>query len=286
MSDAFRKFDLTGKTALVTGGATGIGYYMTRGLMSSGATVMVAARREDVLQQGAAKLRSESKAGDILCHSVDLSQRDSIKALSEHAIKAMGGVDIFIGNAGQDIFEKVEAISDDVIDRLFQVNTSANIELVRAFLPGMRKKRWGRIIFSSAGASLAAPAQDGMGIYSASKAALNSFTRTIATEAGHDGVTANALILGGYLTPMMAEHLALLEQTKGPAAAKGFTDSFASMMALGRMGRCDEVEGVIQMLASNAGSYISGTCMAIDGGLGAMLRPNPPPAEPVYPPPF
>ncbi|MET0988025.1 MAG: SDR family NAD(P)-dependent oxidoreductase [Steroidobacteraceae bacterium] len=286
MSDAFKKFDLSGKTALVTGGGTGIGYYMTRGLMRSGARVMIAARRGEVLEQAAAKLRSESKAGSVCSHTVDLSRRESIKALAEHAIKTLDGVDIFIGNAAQDVFESVEKISDAVIDQLFQVNTSANIELVRVFLPGMRRKKWGRILFSSAGASVAASAQDSMAIYSATKAALNSFARTTAAEAGHDGVTVNSLILGGYITPMMAEHLALLEKTQGREVAKSFTDGFASMMALGRMGRCDEVEGIIQLLASDAGSFITGTSLAVDGGLGIMLRPHTPPEHPVYPPPF
>ena len=286
MNDAFKKFDLTGKTALVTGGATGIGYYMTRGLMRSGAKVMVAARRENVLKEGAARLRSESQAGEILCHCVDLEQRDSTRALADHALRAMGGVDIFIGNAAQDIFEPVEKISDAAINRMFQINTFANIELVRAFLPGMRQRKSGRIIFSSAGASQGATAQDGMGVYSATKAALNSFARTTAAEAGHDGVTVNCLILGGYLTPMMAEHLALVEKNQGAEIAKSFHDSFASMTALGRMGRCDEVEGTIQLLASHAGSFITGTGLEIDGGLGAMLRPNAPPDNPVYPPEF
>jgi gluconate 5-dehydrogenase len=286
MNIAFKKFDLTGRTALVTGGGTGIGYYMTRGLMRSGARVMIAARRADVLEAAAEKLREEAPAGAVCVQPVDLSRRDSIEALAAHAIETLGGVDIFIGNAAQDIFEPVEQISDAVMDQLFQVNTFANIELVRAFLPGMRRKKWGRILFSSAGASLAASAQDSMAIYSATKAALNSFARTTAAEAGHDGVTVNSLILGGFITPMMAEHLALLEKTQGREVAKGFVDGFASMMALGRMGRCDEVEGIVQLLASDAGSFITGTSLAIDGGLGIMLRPHAPPAEPVYPPPF
>jgi short-subunit dehydrogenase len=119
--DAFKKFDLTGKTAVVTGGATGLGYYMTRGLMRSGAKVMMAARRENVLKEAAATLRTETKSGEVLYHTVDLNQRDTIKAFADHAIKTMGGVDIFIGNAGQDIFEAVDKITDPVIDQMFQV---------------------------------------------------------------------------------------------------------------------------------------------------------------------
>ena len=283
--DAFKKFDLTGKTAVVTGGATGLGYYMTRGLMRSGAKVMMAARRENVLKEAAETLRAETKSGEILYHTVDLNQRDTIKTFSEHAIKTMGGVDIFIGNAGQDIFEQVDKITDPVIDQMFQVNVSSNMELMRDFLPHMRKNKWGRVLFSSSGTSINTSAQEGMGVYAATKSALNAFARSAAAETGHDGITVNSIVLGMYMTPMLADHLAMVEKTH-PGASKAFTDSFGSMTAIGRLGRCDEIEGLIQLLASNAGSYITGGNIVPDGGLTIMLRPNQPPENPIYPPPF
>ena len=84
MREAFKKFDLTGKTALVTGGATGIGYHITRALMSSGAKVMIAARREHVLQEAAEQLKSQAPTAEILYHCVDLAARDSVRALASH----------------------------------------------------------------------------------------------------------------------------------------------------------------------------------------------------------
>ena len=283
MTDAFKKFDLTGKTALVTGGATGIGYYMTRGLMRSGAKVMVAARRENVLKEASEKLRTESEAGEILYHPVDLADRRSTQGLIDHANKTMGGVDILIGNAAIDIFMPVDQFPDESITQMFQVNVSANIELMRGFVPRMRKNKWGRVMFSSSTTSILSSPHEGMSVYCATKAALNALARTSAAELGHDGVTVNSILLGVFVTPMMLEQFAMLDKTYGPEASKGFIDGYTTMTALGRLAKCQEVEGVIQLLASDAGSYITGSSLTIDGGLGTMLRANPAPAEPVWP---
>lgn len=283
MNTGFHKFDLTGRSALVTGGATGLGYYMARGLLRSGANVMLAARREDVLQDAASRLRTESDSGKVCYHRVDLSQRESIESLAGHAIETLGSVDIFIGNAAQDAFEPIEQISDAAIDEMFQVNVSANIELVRAFLPGMRQRKWGRIMFSSSTTSVCSAAEDNMGVYSATKSALNAFARVAAAEAGHDGITINSLLLGSFVTEMLEALLQQMHEAHGPEAAKGFLDSIASMTALGRWARADEIEGLIQFVASDAASYLTGASLTYDGGFNMMLRPHTPPTDPIYP---
>jgi NAD(P)-dependent dehydrogenase (short-subunit alcohol dehydrogenase family) len=281
---AFDKFDLTGRTAVVTAGATGLGYYMARGLARSGAKVLIAQRRDDVVSAAAEQLREES-GGEVLHDTVDLGDRASIKAFAQRALEALGGrVDIFVGNAAQLLFEPVDVISDDTIDQAFQVNVSSNIELMRAFLPGMRQQRWGRIIFSSSTTSIAAAYQEHQAAYIATKGALNSLTRAIAVETGADGITCNAIVLGLHMTELFQSHVDALEEAQGKDAVRAFTDSFSSMIPVGRIGRPDEVEGVVQFLASQAGSYITGSNLVADGGMAVMLRPNTPPAEPVYPP--
>lgn len=274
MSVAFEKFDLTGKTALVTGGGTGLGYYMSRGLARSGATIMIAARREGVLKDAAQKLSDESDGASVLYHTVDLANRSSVSELADHAIDTMGGVDIFIANAAVDNWQPLESVTDEAMDEVWQVNVAANVALIRSFLPGMRAKKFGRILFSSSGTSVTADAEAGMGIYSSSKGALNTLTRTAAAEFGHDGITVNSLILGVFLTEMFQEIAHGLDVQHGQGAGQGFIDLFASMTSLGRFGECDEVEGLVQLLASNAGSYITGTNLAIDGGLTVTLRPH------------
>ncbi|MFA5451087.1 MAG: SDR family oxidoreductase [Dehalococcoidales bacterium] len=270
----FEKFNLRGKTALVTGGATGLGYHMTKALAQAGATVLIAARREEVLRDAAKKLMQDPEIHDIRWHPVDLASRDSVQALSNYALETLGGIDIFIGNAGQDFNEHLLNIKNESIDQIMQVNISANVELVRAFLPGMRSKKWGRILFSSSVSTVVSSPHEGIGMYTATKGALNAFTRTVAAEAGHQNITANSLIIGFFVTDMVKQAEELLRTTQGEDAARIFMEDFVGMTALGRAGNPEELEGLIQLLASDAGSYITGTNLVVDGGMSIMLRPN------------
>lgn len=271
MISGFEKFDLTGKTALVTGGGTGIGYEMTKALAKSGAKVMMAARREDVLKAAAEKIMSELSIRNVLYHPVDLLDRASVKALADHALKTLGGVDIFIGNAGlESPRERIEQITYEAMDQQLRVNLTANIELTKEFLPHMRKKKWGRVIYSSSAASVMGTAEDYMSVYGAAKSAINGFTKYVAAEAGADGVTANSLVLGFFMTDMLREALAAMPEIDRVASLKAAN----TMVCVRRPGSPEEVAGLVQLLASDAGSYITGACIPIDGGFTATLRPS------------
>jgi NAD(P)-dependent dehydrogenase (short-subunit alcohol dehydrogenase family) len=275
-----KRFDLAGRSAVVTAGGTGMGYYMARGLARSGARVLIASRREKVLIESAQRLRQES-GGEILHLRVDLRDRASICAFTAKAIEMLGGVDVFLGNAAtsQEDFQMLDTVTDASIDSFFQINVSSIIEMMRAFLPHMRKQKWGRIILSSSTTSLTPLARAGMCLYTATKGALNSLARTAAAEAGHDGITVNAVLFGMYMTEMSRDYVAHLNQ-ESPGAGKAFMDAIASMTALGRIGLSDEPEGIIQFLASNASSYITGANIVADGGHSIMGQPSPPPESP------
>jgi NAD(P)-dependent dehydrogenase (short-subunit alcohol dehydrogenase family) len=275
MSGPFAKFDLAGKTALVTGGATGLGYHMTKALAEAGATVLIAARREAVLCESAERLNSDAGIGGrVHWRRVDLGDRASVAELASHALERFGGIDIYVGNAALDFHMHVENIKDDAMDLMLQANIASNVALVRAFLPGMRARKWGRVIFSSSATTVAASPFEGASLYTAVKGALNAFTRTLATEVGHDNITANALILGFFVTDMVTHAQDHIRAAEGDAAAHKFLEDFVGMTALGRGGRPEELEGLIQLLASDAGSFITGSCLVVDGGLSIMLRPN------------
>jgi NAD(P)-dependent dehydrogenase (short-subunit alcohol dehydrogenase family) len=138
----------------------------------------------------------------------------------------------------------------------------------------MRTKRWGRFIFSSSVSTIVTSPHEGMGVYAASKGAINAFTRTLAAEVGHDNITANSLVIGFSVTDMVRHAFDLLAERQGDEAARLFMQDFVGMTALGRAGRPEELEGLVQMLASNAGSYITGSNLVVDGGMSIMLRPN------------
>jgi NAD(P)-dependent dehydrogenase (short-subunit alcohol dehydrogenase family) len=278
-TDAFQKFDLTGRTAVVTGGSAGLGYFMARGLARSGATVVLSARRESVLKEAADKMAAEAPQGHVDYATVDLGDRGSINDFARTTLERFGGIDILIGNAGADLFEPVDQISYENFDQIMQINVAANVALMRAYLPHMRRQQWGRIMFSSSATSLAGSSQEGMSVYTAAKGGLNAFARTAAAELGHDNITVNTIVFGMYLTDMVKTHLKTVEAAAGIEAVRGFEVSFASMTAAGRLGDCEEVEGLAQLLASDAGSYITGSNLVIDGGMSAMLRPNEPRPE-------
>lgn len=269
IKDAFKMFDLTGRTALVTGGGTGLGYEMTKALVQSGARVMIAARREDVLKQAAEQLMSELSVDTVLYHGVDLMDRGSVKALADHALATLNGVDIFIGNAGIDAQQKIVDISDAVMDQTVRVNLLANVELTRELLPHMQKKKWGRVIYSSSVMSIVADAEDMTSVYGAAKNGLNAFARWVAAEGGSDGVTANSIVIGTFITDMGLAHLATLPEQ----ARQNLIDAMTNMVFLRRAGKVEEIGGLIQLLASDAGGYITGTSVVIDGGITAAFRP-------------
>jgi NAD(P)-dependent dehydrogenase (short-subunit alcohol dehydrogenase family) len=272
--EAFRKFDLSGKSAFVTGGGTGLGYYMARGLARSGATVMISARRKSVLEN-AARLLSEDSGNTVRYCEIDLSDRKSIRRSADYALRTLDGVDIFVGNAGQEAKAGVDEDQDEILSKLVQVNLAANVSLVETFLPHMKEQQWGRLIFSSSLSSLRA-VTIGQSIYAASKGAINAYTRMAAAELGHQGITVNSLILGAYQTEMMQTNVIdRFNQLHGEGAGEAFVRDFASNSALGRLGRPEEIEGQIQLLASDAGSYITGTEVVVDGGMSIMMRPNP-----------
>jgi NAD(P)-dependent dehydrogenase (short-subunit alcohol dehydrogenase family) len=269
----FEKFDLTAKNALVTGGSAGLGFHMAKALARAGANVLIAARREDVLADAAKKLMQDPFIKNVAWHPVDLVNRASVVALAEHAIKEFGGIDILVGNAGATYVEQLVDINPETVDDGFQLNLTANMQLAKVFLPRMREKKWGRFIFSSSIASVSVGPLQGTAMYAASKAGLNAFSRQIAADMGRYGITANSLVLGFFLTDILSGAVKHMRETLGPEIAQKFVDDYVSSTALGRFGDPAEVEGLVQLLASDAGSYITGASIAIDGGMSIMMRP-------------
>lgn len=274
MTNAFAKFDLTGRSAVVTGGGRGIGFNISKALAGAGAKVMIASRDEARLEKASQELSAIS-GNEVIWGKVDLNDRANVRDLAEQASEALNGVDIFVGNAGQDINERIGSITDDGIDRSFEINVAANVVLIDAFMPHMRRQKWGRIILCSSVISKGTSPGEGVAMYSAVKGALNALTRTAAAEGGHDGVTANALVLGLFLTDLQKQVVAEIDREKGPGAGQEYLTQLGSMSALGRACECDEIEGTIQLLASDAGSAITGSNMVIDAGMTIMLVPNP-----------
>lgn len=245
-------FDLSGKVALVTGGSKGLGKAMARGLAKAGADIVISSRSEDELKAALVEVLegTESRGAWFVA---DMTDRDAVQQLAASATQKMGRIDILINNAGTNVPAPVDEISDEDWDRIIELNLSSCQALTRAVVPQMKQRKWGRIIHISSIMGLVS--KEGRGAYSATKSALIGLARAGALDLGPSGITVNCIAPGPILTDLPATVLSQAE-----------IDSFASRTALGRWGNPDELAGPALLLASDAGSYITGATLVVDGG--------------------
>jgi len=245
-------FDLSGRVALVTGGSQGLGKAMARGFATAGADVVICSRSEEKLRQA---LEEIAKGTDAKVEYVvaDMTDREEVKRLADTTVARMGKVDILVNNAGTNVPEPIDEIDDETWDRLLELNLTSCMALTRYLVPGMKERRWGRVIFISSVMGIGSAA--GRSPYSTTKSALLGLSRACALDLGEFGVTANCIAPGPFATDLPMSLLS--DELK---------EKFAARTALGRWGRPDELAGPALLLASDAGSYITGSVLLVDGG--------------------
>ena len=247
-----RLFDLSGKVALVTGGSKGLGKAMARGLAEAGADIVIASRSEGELKSALAEiLQGTQRKGRYLV--ADLSQRPAAEQLARSALDAFGRIDILINNAGSNVPQAIDEISDDKWDMIVELNLSSIMALTRAVVRDMKKRRWGRVIHISS--VMGYVAKEKRNSYCATKAALIGLARASALDLGAFGITVNCIAPGPFLTDLPAGLLSDEEKKV-----------FADRTAVGRWARPDELIGPALLLSSEAGSYITGQTFVVDGG--------------------
>ena len=240
-------FDLTGKTALVTGASGGIGGEIARTLYAAGATVGLSGTRLEPLQALAAELGD--RAHVLPCNLSDLAAVDE---LVKQATAALGSVDILVNNAGITRDNLFMRMSDDEWQAVIDVNLTATFRLMRGALRGMMKARWGRIIniTSVVGHS----GNPGQANYAAAKAGTLAMSKSLAQEVASRNITVNCVAPGLIETPM-TEKLNDEQRTK-----------ILVGVPAGRMGKPQEVAAGVLYLASQEAAYITGTTLHINGG--------------------
>jgi NAD(P)-dependent dehydrogenase (short-subunit alcohol dehydrogenase family) len=249
---ALKMFDLSGKVALVTGGSKGLGKAMARGLAESGADVIISSRHENELKTALDEiLAGTGRRGKYVV--ADMSKRDQVVKLARSALEFFGRVDILINNAGTNKPQAIDAITDEAWDDVIEINLSSVMALTRALAPQMKERRWGRIIHISS--IMGFLSKEKRNVYSATKSALIGFARASAIDLGPFGITVNCIAPGPFLTDLPGSLLSDEEK-------KGFADH----TALGRWGDPKELIGPALLLATDAGSYITGETLVVDGG--------------------
>jgi len=161
-------FDLSGRVALVTGGSRGLGKAMATIFAEAGASVVISSRHETELQAAAAEIRDKTAARAEYI-AADMTSRNDVRRLADEAVERMGKIDILVNNAGFNVPQPIDQIRDEDWDRLVELNLTSCMALSRALVPGMKERRWGRVIHISSIMGLASTA--GRNVYSATKAA-------------------------------------------------------------------------------------------------------------------
>lgn len=241
---------MTNRTVIVTGGTRGIGLAMAEGFALAGAQVVVASRKPDACQRTAQHLRD--LGGQAIGVPTHLGEVEALEALVQRTADEFGGVDVVVNNAANALAQPFGEMTAEALAKSYEVNLRGPVFLVQAALPYLRESANAAVInMISVGAFNFAPFT---AIYSSNKAALMSFTRSMAAEFAPSGIRVNAIAPGPVDTDMMRNN---------PQEA---IDAMANSTLLKRLASPDEIVGTALLLASDAGSYITGTVMIVDGG--------------------
>jgi 3-oxoacyl-[acyl-carrier protein] reductase len=244
-------FDLTGKTALVTGASGGIGKAIAAALHARGAAVTLSGTRLEALEAVKAELGERAHVA-----AANLGEAADVEGLVKKAEDAMGSVDILVNNAGITRDNLFLRMKDAEWDDILRINLTAAFKLSRAALRGMMKKRWGRIITITS--VVGVTGNPGQGNYAAAKAGLIGMSKSLAQEVASRNVTVNCVAPGFIATPMTD---ALTDEQKGQINAR---------IPAGRMGMPGEIAAACVYLASEEAAYVTGATLHVNGGMAMV----------------
>lgn len=259
------KIDLSGRTALVTGGSRGLGLAMCERFAASGAKVIAIARDPAVLEAAVADVAAKT-GGEIAGYVCDMAQERQIRDVFARIEAAHGGVDILVNNAGASATSPFADLDPAALREDFEGKVVGAAVLAQLVLPHMKGQRWGRIINVLSIVAKAAPA--GSAPTSLSRAAGLSMTNLMAKDLAPHNILVNALCAGKIESGQWQRRY---EAAGRPGTYEAFLNETGGQVPMGRMGRAEEFAAVACFLASDAASYLSGTSINIDGGLSPIV---------------
>ena len=250
-------FDLTGRTAVVTGGNRGLGLAMARALLDHGASVMIVGRDKSALEQACQDLSASSR--DVDATDADLVEDEGIERCLKATLARFGGIDILVNNAGINIRHRPEDFPGDDWARVLDINLNAVFRLSKAAFPHLREGEGGKIInIGSMTSIFGAPLSPA---YGASKGAIVSLTKSLATAWAGDGIQVNAILPGWIETDLTQRQMTQMPELERRIVAR---------TPIGRWGRPDDLGGAAVFLASRASDFVTGTTLTVDGGFSSF----------------
>ena len=250
-------FDLTGKTAVITGGNGGIGLGCARGLAASGANIAIWARDSEKNAHAVKELKELGVSAR--SYQVDVTSRSELEKATAATVADFGSIDILIANAGLNIRMRPEEYSDEIVDQMIDVNLKAVFKCAQLVYPEMKKRGGGKIILIGSLTSV-----QGLGvapIYSATKGAVVQLGKSLAAAWGSDNIQVNTILPGWIVT----------EMTSVTRAVPGLREHVLSRTPAGRWGSPSDFAGIATYFASSASDFVTGTAIQVDGGFTSTL---------------
>lgn len=255
-------FGLKDKVALVAASSQGLGRAVAEELAAEGASLVLCARDAQILDQTAAAIAERSNTR-VLAVPADVTVTEDIKRLVNAGIERFSHIDILVTNAGGPPAGRFDQLTREQWEQAIRLTLLSAVELARQVLPGMKERRWGRII-NITSIAVKQPVENLL-LSNSLRAGLTGFARTLANEVAPDGITVNN-VLPGYTRTERLEELAQMMADKHGITSSEFRGKWEKEIPLGRLGEPRELAAMVAFLASERASYITGTSIQVDGG--------------------